>query len=83
MWRIEGAECEADTHSRLGEWVIHVTSKANEGAPQPEVTPHVRSAVHDSDPLKQGSELLIHGPKLDIHQEIGCPFSSRQLNLVI
>ena len=69
MWRIEGAECEADTHSSLGEWVIHVTSEANEGASQPKVAPHIRSAVNNSDPLQQGSKLLIHCPELDIYQK--------------
>ena len=37
MGRVEGAQCEADTLARLGDWVIHVASEAHEGTSQPEV----------------------------------------------
>ena len=83
MGRVEGAQCEADTLARLGDWVIHVASEAHEGTSQPEVAPHVGGAVDSSDPLQQCSELLMHCPKLDIHQECCRPLTTWQLDLVV
>ena len=83
MGRVEGAQCEANTLARVCDRVIHVTSEAHEGTSQPEVAPHVRRTVYSLDPVQQGSELLIHGPKLDIHQECCRPLTTWQLDLVV
>ena len=77
MWRVEGAQCEANILARLCDRVIHVTSEANEGTSQPKVAPHIRCTVYSSDPIQQGKELLIHGPELDIHQECCRPLATR------
>ena len=77
MGRVEGAQCEADTLARLGDWVIHVASEAHEGTSQPEVAPHISSTVYSSDPIQQGLELLIHGPELYIYQECCRPLATR------